>query len=217
MWPGHSFLHALSPTFIRLHPARRVTRCLHHEVLRSLSASDVNPVAFKKVANSQKQPWKMSIMLFKARTLRLPRFYSTEDVRAFLRQGWLLARRLLTAGQIQKQMFWAKSILPQNIIVFTQILCTLSHFSEVRNAVFSVPKHKSTLRYSLHHWTWHEEGTLLLLNLHSSDSYLSKSAAWVFSPQYEKTFRFIIQLWDNKPLYPAPNNLSARNAHNTQM
>lgn len=90
----------------------------------------------------------MSIMLFKARTLRPPRFYSTEDVRAFLRQGWLLARRLLTAGQIQKQMFWAKSILPQNIIVFTQILCTLSHFSEVRNAVFSVPKHKSTLRYS---------------------------------------------------------------------
>lgn len=64
-----------------------------------------------------------------------PRFYSTEDVRVFLRPGWLLAIRLLTAGQIKKQVFWAKSILPQNMIAFIQILCTISHFSEVRNTV----------------------------------------------------------------------------------
>lgn len=146
--------------------------CLHDEVLKSLSSSDATPVAFRSDWLT-KADWKTSIMLPRSKRLDPPKFfYSTEDVRAFIRPRCLLARRQFAYSRADSKVdIWAKSILPQNMLLFTQILSTLILR---RNA--GIVSQNSKISWDIHFTTAHctKRGHYSYLLLHSSDSYFSR-------------------------------------------
>lgn len=147
-WPGQSSLHALSPTF-RTTPSQE-----GYKVFAGQTAQE--PQCFcgqwpLKVASSQKQPWKMSIILFRNKGLEPSQillhrgFENTPQTRMTFSQKVAYSRADTKRDILGKEHFTSEY----------DYICTNSTYtiSLLRSEEYSMqcPKTKSTLRYTLHH------------------------------------------------------------------